>query len=417
MSARQPSELLAHEDEGVDRWSPSETEPPPPPSRGLSHKRAAPSPSREAITRILAGADIVIGGERPHDIEVHDERFYDRVLEQGALGLGESYIEGFWDCPRLDEAIARGLRFDLERKVSRDWRTLMLFLRAKISNMQSPFRAGMVAAAHYDLGNDFFEKLLGPSMVYSCAYWKEAEDLDSAQRNKLALICDKLGIGPGDRVLDIGCGWGAFARYAAGQRGAEVVGITVSPPQAEYARSFCAGLPVEVLLLDYRDSALRKRQRFDKIVSVGMFEHVGKKNYGTFMQTARDLLKDDGLFLLQTIGRRRSTDEIDVFTDKHIFPNGIAPSPTDVIRAFEPRFVLEDWHAFGADYERTLLAWCENFERFASSPGFDLGQRFYRTWKYYLLSFAGAFKVRNHLQLWQIVLSREGTRGSYRAAR
>jgi len=148
-----------------------------------------------------------------------------------------------------------------------------------------------------------------------------------------------------------------------------------------------------------------------------MIEHVGKKNYGVYMSTLSKLLVDEGLALIQTIGRRVTTDEIDVFIDKYIFPNGVIPSPTDLTRAFEPRFVLEDWHAFGPDYEKTLLAWADNFERYAKSPEFKLGERFYRTWRYYLLTFAGAFRARSYHQLWQIVLSRGGRRAAYQSVR
>jgi cyclopropane-fatty-acyl-phospholipid synthase len=373
--------------------------------------------AKQAAIRILSVADVKIGGDRPWDIQVIDERFYDRTLNHGALGFGESYVDGWWECDALDELVHRILRFDLEAHVKRDWRAVALLLRAKASNMQSPLRAKRAAAAHYDLGNDFYERMLGPSMVYSCAYWKDAADLDAAQEAKLALVCDKLGIGPGDRVLDVGCGWGAFARFAAERRGCVVTGVTVAPSQAAYARDYCKGLPVEILTLDYRSRAIAARGPFNKIVSLGMFEHVGKKNYGLYMDTIRGLLAEDGLFLLQTIGRRVSTDAIDVFIDKYIFPNGVIPSPSDLTQAFEPRFVLEDWHSFGPDYEKTLLAWFENFDALAKSPDFKLGQRFYRTWKYYLLSFAGAFRARTCHQVWQIVLSPEGCRRAYRSVR
>jgi cyclopropane-fatty-acyl-phospholipid synthase len=254
-------------------------------------------------------------------------------------------------------------------------------------------------------------------MDYTCAYWRTARDLDAAQEAKMDLVCRKLSLGPGDRVLDIGCGWGSFARHAAERHGCRVTGITISAAQRAYAVERCKSLPIDIHLLDYRSEDVTRLGPFDKIVSIGMFEHVGKKNYARFGRTVRSLLAPDGLFLLQTIGRRLSTDEIDPFFDKHIFPNGVLPSPTDVVRAMEPSFVLEDWQSAGAHYEKTLLAWHENFERFAKSPTFRLGRRFHRMWRYYLLSFAGAFRARNRHQLWQIVFSPDGVREGYASVR
>jgi cyclopropane-fatty-acyl-phospholipid synthase len=174
-----------------------------------------PEAAKQLVTRAFEAADVKIGGDRPWDIKVLDERFYERALNHGALGFGEGYVDGDWECDALDELINRVLRFNLAKHARRDWRAVALLLRAKVENLQSPVRARRAASAHYDLGNDFFERMLGPSMVYSCAYWKDAADLEAAQEAKLELVCEKLGIGRGDRVLDVGCGWGAFARYAA----------------------------------------------------------------------------------------------------------------------------------------------------------------------------------------------------------
>jgi cyclopropane-fatty-acyl-phospholipid synthase len=249
-------------------------------------------------------------------------------------------------------------------------------------------------------------------MVYSCAYWKDANNLDDAQEAKLDLICKKLDLHSGSRILDIGCGWGSFARYAAEQYGAEVVGITVSRDQANFARERCAGLPVEIRLQDYRDV----EGMFDRIVSVGMFEHVGYKNYRTYMETARRLLKDGGLFLLHTIGRGETRRENDAWIEKYIFPNSMIPSMKQISAAIEKLFVVEDWHNFSADYDATLMAWFRNFDLNWDSLNEQYDVRFYRMWKYYLLSCAAAFRTR-HMQVWQIILSKEGVAGGYRSIR
>jgi cyclopropane-fatty-acyl-phospholipid synthase len=254
--------------------------------------------------------------------------------------------------------------------------------------------------------------MLDPSMSYSCAYWPEASSLDEAQRNKLDMICRKLDLQPGERLLDIGCGWGGLAQYAAQNYGVEVFGITVSEEQRKLALERCVGLPVTIELQDYR----KLSGQFDKIVSVGMFEHVGPKNYKTFFTIAERLLKDQGLFLLHTIGSYRSTLKLDPWIDKYVFPNGRLPSAAEIAGAVENRFLIEDWHNFGTDYDRTLMAWWEKFENSWSALEEKYGGRFYRMWKYYLMSCAGFFRARQG-QLWQVVLSKRMHAGVYRSVR
>jgi cyclopropane-fatty-acyl-phospholipid synthase len=247
-------------------------------------------------------------------------------------------------------------------------------------------------------------------MVYSCAYWKNAGNLDDAQEAKLDLICRKLALQPGNRILDIGCGWGSFAKYAAERFGVEVVGITVSREQAGLAAELCRGLPVEIRLRDYRDV----EGRFDHIVSVGMFEHVGYRNYRTYMETVHNCLKDDGLFLLQTIGNSHSEVVGDPWIDKYIFPNSIIPSIKQISAAIEGLFIIEDLHNFGAYYDTTLCSWLHNFERNWNKLKSRYDENFYRMWRYYLQLFMGAFRSRC-LQVWQIVLSKKGKPGGYSA--
>ena len=362
--------------------------------------------------KILSLAGIKINGDNPWDIKVHNEKFYQRVLAEGSLGLGESYMDGWWDCEKLDEFFYRVLRSGIEDKVKEDLVFLFKILPTRILNMQSKKRAFRIGEKHYDLGNKLFENMLDKQMAYSCAYWKDAHTLDDAQEAKLDLICRKLKLQPGMKVLDIGCGWGSFAKYAAEKFKVKVIGITVSKEQVKFGNELCQGIPVEIRLEDYRNI----NEKFDRIVSVGMFEHVGYKNYRTYMKIVYRCLKDDGLFLLHTIGKNNSETSIDPWMNKYIFPDGILPSVKQIAKAIEGLFVMEDWHNFGAYYDKTLMAWYRNFESNWEIIKSDYDKRFYRMWKYYLLSCAGSFRARK-IQLWQIVFSKKGVLGGYRPIR
>jgi len=254
--------------------------------------------------------------------------------------------------------------------------------------------------------------MLDENLIYSCGYWKDASTLDAAQEAKLDLVCRKLSLKPGMRVLDIGCGWGGTARFVAEHHHVEVVGITVSEEQVKYANELCRGLPVEIRLQDYRDL----RGTFDRVLSIGMFEHVGYRNYVTYMRAVRSHLSDEGLFLLQTIGRNRSGTTMDRWVARYIFPNSMLPSAKQICNAIEGLFVIEDWQSLGADYDRTLMCWFRNFHESWGAIAESYGERFYRMWKYYLLSCAGSFRARSN-QLWQLVLSPRGVEYGYRAPR
>jgi cyclopropane-fatty-acyl-phospholipid synthase len=254
--------------------------------------------------------------------------------------------------------------------------------------------------------------MLDRRMIYSCGYWKDASTLDEAQEAKLDLACRKLGLEPGMRLLDIGCGWGGMAKFAAERYGVSVVGITVSREQAEYARKLCAGLPIEIQVEDYH----AHQGEYDRIVSIGMFEHVGHRNYHTYFRTARRLLKPDGLFLLHTIGGNVSLTRTDPWIEKYIFPNGMIPSPRQITHAIERMFVIEDWHNFGADYDTTLMAWLANFERAWPQLKATYDERFHRMWRYYLMISAATFRTRSD-QLFQLLLSPTGIGGGLRVPR
>jgi cyclopropane-fatty-acyl-phospholipid synthase len=371
---------------------------------------------KQAVEALLREVGVTVNGPNPWDIQVHDDRFYDWAFRGGELGVGESYAAGWWDCERLDELACRVLSHDLLAHARMGWRTILANLRHKLFNLQTRSRAMQVAEAHYDLSNDFFEQMLGPTMAYSCGYWRRATNLDQAQDDKHDLICRKLQLAPHDRVLDIGCGWGAFAKYAARKYGCHVTGITISEKQYDYAREFCAGLPVDVFLYDYRAEALRSLGPFDKVVSVGMFEHVGRKNYRRFMAIVHDLLSDTGLFLLHAIGASPSSG-IGTWVERYIFPNSELPFLSDIVQAIEGLFVMEDWQNFGAYYDKTLLAWNDNVEHHPAARELLKAHRAYRRWRYYLLTCAGSFRLRSRTQLWQIVLSKNGVPNGYISVR
>jgi len=329
--------------------------------------------------------------------------------------LGEAYMDGWWDCERLDEFFHRILNSRLDERVRTNWPLLWRAILAKVFNQQSRSRAFIIGEKHYDTGNNLFVPMLGKSMAYSCGYWSgnpPAAGLDEAQEAKFDLICRKLGLKEGMSVLDIGCGWGTFMKYAALKYGIHAVGVTVSKEQAELAKDLCKGLSIEIRLQDYRDID----GKFDRVVSVGMIEHVGHKNYRTYMEVARRNLKDGGSFLLHTIGNELSTTATDPWIGKYIFPNSHLPSIEQLGAAIEGHFVMEDWHNFGADYDKTLMAWHANFEKAWPDLKGSYSDRFYRMWRYYLLSCAGAFRARR-IHLWQVVLSKDGAVGGWTSVR
>lgn len=367
-----------------------------------------PSSTYRLAEELLAMADIRMDGDRPWDMQLHKPDVPERALAYGNLGLGEAYMAGDWDAEQLDEFFARLLRARIAERVQPS-RLMLHSLRVRLFNLQTSRRAWEVGEKHYNLGNEFYAAMLDPRMTYTCGYWKDAANLAEAQEAKLDLICRKLQLEPGMRLLDIGCGWGSLMGYAAEHYGVECVGVSISSEQVELAKARYAGLPLEFRLQDYREL----NEPFDRIASVGMFEHVGRKNHREFMEVVHRCLKDDGLALLHTIGKNQRESTPDPWVDKYIFPNGDLPSLGQIGDAVDHLFIVEDVHNFGADYDKTLMAWHANFE--AAWPRFadQLDERFRRMWRYYLLSCAGAFRARD-IQLWQWTLSKHGVPGGYR---
>ncbi len=358
-----------------------------------------------ALEGMLEGTGVRLNGRNPWDIRVNDEVFLQRALAQGSLGVGESYMDGQWDCDRLDEMLTRVFRADADRRLPDAGQIWAAFL-ARLINPQSPRRAFKVGEQHYDVGDDLYERMLDSRMIYTCGYWRNATTLDEAQEAKLDLVCRKLGLKAGMHVLDIGCGWGGAAKFAAERYGVSVTGVTISRNQAATAEERCKGLPVTILFKDYRSVS----GKFDRIYSLGMFEHVGVRNYRTYFETARRLLVPDGLFLLHTIGRNLSGSTNDAWIEKYIFPNSMLPSMAQIAAAAEDLFVTEDWHSFGPDYDRTLMQWHKHFTAGWPQIAEQYGERFRRMWEFWLLSCAASFRARRS-QLWQVLLSPNGVQG------
>ena len=358
---------------------------------------------KRLVVELFELAGINVCSPNPWDINIFNDGFYSRALNEKNLGLGESYMDHWWECERLDEFFFRILKANLPEKIRTNLKTSLGILRARLFNLQTVRRSRRVASTHYNLDKDLFLSFLDPHLQYSCGYFENTDNLDKAQIDKLDLIIAKLDLKSSDHLLDIGCGWGGLARYVAEKVGCRVTGVNISTEQTAFAQDYCKGLPVEIVYSDYRHIL----GSFDKIVSVGMFEHVGSKNYKSYMDVIQRTLKDDGIFLLHTIGSNESYVTTDSWINKYIFPNGLLPSPEQVGKAIEKRFVMEDWHNFGPYYDQTLMAWNSNFQKCWPGISHKYDGRFKRMWEYYLLSCAGAFRARRS-QVWQIVLTKTG---------
>lgn len=354
---------------------------------------------RQIVSQFLSECNVRINGDAPHDIRVKNEDFYTRALLDGSLGLGESYMDGWWDAQDLEGFIYLLLSAQVDERVW-NWRKAAAYCVASIFNLQKRARAFQIGERHYDIGNDLYECMLDRRLIYSCGYWESATTLDAAQEAKLELIFKKLGLKAGQRVLDIGCGWGGALQLAATQYNIDGVGITVSREQAEYARKLCAGLPITILLKDYRDL----QATFDRIFSIGMFEHVGAKNYRTYMETVRRSLRPDGRFLLHTIGSANATNHSDPWIVKYIFPNSMLPSQQQIARAIDGLFSIDGWQRIGHHYEPTLLAWRDNFEKHWPKLKASRDERFFRMWRFYLSASAASFRAGT-IDVWQVLLA------------
>ncbi|PMG70814.1 cyclopropane-fatty-acyl-phospholipid synthase [Vibrio lentus] len=365
--------------------------------------------SKEIINKIFKDAGIEINGSNEWDIKINNDKIYDDILKKGKIAFGEGYINKLWDCNRIDILVSKILKHDIESHLSKkDILKISANIGMKnILNMQSINRAKRDVPFHYDIGNDLYENMLDKRLTYTCAYWDGAENLDQAQEKKMDLICRKLDLKPGERLLDIGCGWASFINYAAENYGVICDGLTLSQEQMKLGKKIAneKGLDVNIILQDYRE--YKVDDKYDKVVSIGMIEHVGPENYDEFFKCVCELIKDDGLFLLHTISSPISVNKTDPWINKYIFPNGVIPSISQLSLALEGKMNIEDIHNFGPDYDKTLLSWCENFEKNWHKISDKYSDNFYRMWRYYLLSCAGAFRNRD-LNLIQISLTKNG---------
>jgi cyclopropane-fatty-acyl-phospholipid synthase len=365
-----------------------------------------PKRARDACIEMLASAGITVGGPEPWDVTIHDERIWTRVLRDGTLGGGEAYVDGWWDSRALDQTIHRLQQIKAIDTLRENWMILPHLIKARVLNLQTMRRAFGSGQHHYDIGNDLYEAMLDRRMLYTCALWSTgARTLEEAQDAKLELVCKKLGLRAGMRVLDLGCGWAGFAAYAAERYGVTVVGVTVSREQVAFAKERYAHLPIDIRLDDYRNAT----GSYDAVVSIGLMEHVGPKNYRAYMELVDRLLAPGGIAFVHTIGGNKARGQIDPWVDKYIFPNSALPSLAQLVTAMEGIFIPEDVHNIGEDYDPTLMAWFERFDAAWPTLRARYDDRFYRMWKFYLLASAGSFRARAQ-QLFQIVMTRRGTR-------
>ncbi len=372
--------------------------------------------TQEMISKYLQSIGVTLNGEKPYDVRIRNDKLF-RGLPT-SLAIGEAYMEGWWECDQLDELFFRICKNQLDEKFYNSLTDTLKKGLNCVVNLQTKIRSLSVAKVHYNLGNEFYRRMLGPTMAYTCGYWRKATTLDQAQVDKFDLICRKVGLKKGEKVLELGCGFGTFAKFAAEHYGCHVVAVNISEEQVKFGRKTCENLPVEIHQCDYRDDKVYNPggKPFDKIVSIGLLEHVGHKNYRGFMELLRKNVKEDGLCLVHSIGKDVTSGHIDPWISKYIFPNSILPSLQLLAKAIEHHFVVEDLHNFGADYDKTLMEWHANFIASWSDVKNGFDEQFFRKWNYYLLSCAGAFRART-MQLWQFVLSPKGVAGGYESIR
>jgi cyclopropane-fatty-acyl-phospholipid synthase len=363
------------------------------------------------VEEILDAAEIEINGSAQDSIQIHNPNFYKRVVQFRELGLGESYMDGWWECQAMDQMLTKLLNSDVHKRLKLSIPILWHFAKSILLNRQTLTKAAANAKFHYNIGNDLYERMLDREMVYSCAYWDGSPDLEAAQIAKMDLICRKLKLEPGMKLLDIGSGWGGFLRYTVKNYGVVGTGISPADQQIILAKEKSRGLNIEFQQLDYR----KLTGKFDRIVSIGMMEHVGPKNYKTFFQKCEDLLEPNGMMLHHTITANTPTNSTNPFFDKYIFAGGILPSLTGLARSSEGKFIIEDVHNFGPDYDKTLMQWYKNINaKWSEIPQYDL--RFRKMWNFYLLASAAAFRSRS-IQLLQAVFRPPHAAGKYLSVR
>lgn len=358
---------------------------------------------KAGVSYLFQRAGIVVG----KDIIVADDSFYYDVAVKGSLGLGEGFVSGKWTTPDLVSTIRKLSDSPLLTKVQYwlGWLYPLQWLKSLVLLVlgQTRAEAREVGSQHYDLSTAMYENMLGKPMIYSCGYWKGVDTLEDAQNQKMDLLCRKLQLKPGQSVLEIGCGWGDFAIYMANNYGVTVVGLTISENQRLTAekRAKLAGVEDKVVFLleDYRDHTLK----YDRIVSVGMLEHVSSSMLSTYFQQVHDLLLTGGLAVIHSITKKQSTSIRDPWISKYIFPNSAIPSNSSWVSALNHvALEIEDVQNIGPDYAKTLHAWYDRYTRFCDMVSSENG----RMWQFYLNCCEAQFLSRN-LNVWQMVLSKQ----------
>lgn len=321
----------------------------------------------------------------------------------GPRALGISYGKGAWDSDRLDQVMYDLFTSGDKRAKRRSWIATARYVFGNILiDQQRGARAFSIARNHYDKGNDLFRAMLDSSMSYTCGYWGEldngAKNLDQAQEAKLDRICKKLNLQKGMRLLDIGCGWGNLIKFAAENYGVRATGLTVSKEQLRLAKERCDGLPVEVLLQDYRTF----HGKFDCIASIEMIEAVGKRNISGFFNMVKRCLDRGGDFLLQVISAELFSknsnplaDEFGLWLERNIFPDGYLPNLRELVApCANGELNISSWEDISSSYDRTLMAWADNFNRAWPKLRDSYGEDFKRVWNFYLYSCAAIFRAR-----------------------
>lgn len=358
--------------------------------------------SKHLITYLFSRADIRVGGSRSWDIEVTDPRFFRTLMKRGSLGLGEAYMDGWWRAEDLEAFFYRCIKSNLYQASQSLPFHVRRRLLDKLNNQQNRNKSVRVARQHYNLGNDLFFEFLGHYKNYSCGYFRDTDDLCQAQLKKMQQICREMAFKSGERVLDVGGGWGEIARHVATNHECQITSINISDEQITHARRHCAGLPVEIKKLDYRDLD----KGFDKILVIAMLTHVGPKNYRVFMETLHRCLEPGGTVLIESVGSPTDKINCEPWTDKYIFPGGVIPSLRQIDRAIDGLFTRERTAEFGDYYHLTMRAWHENFTRAWPQLQLRYPEKVRLMFEYFFLSVAAAFRARSLLH-WHIVLRKK----------
>lgn len=343
---------------------------------------------------------------------VDKSAWYDIITKQN-LGIAESYMHGKVEIDLVPffTTLLNGTAIGTRRKETSfvhviDALNAPMQLSARLFNQQTRERSTRVTKQHYDAGNDLYEVMLGPSMSYTCAYWRNANNLDEAQTAKFDLVRRKLELRPGMKVVDLGMGWGTAAAYMHQHGNVDVTGVSLSEEQVKWAQAHLVKPGLRFIFSDYRDHCDDPEYAgaYDRVYSIGMLEHVGFHNHWSFFKCIKKLLKPDGLAVVHTIGEPDPVPVMDPFLDTYIFPGAVIPALSGLTSAFENDFILEDFQNFGHDYSKTLAAWHINAQKFFEKNPGAYSQEFQRMWNYYLKICEVLFDLRIN-QLWHFVLS------------